>query len=131
MLQLDGWICKDPREVAKPIHQARISAWKKANTSAKRGWVGVWAGLDTGSSLPRITVIWPDFKHAIQAKSPPSLPAHTRGGVVGFQSWLTHAGTRLVHIVLVGRVGGGDSTSPSADGKVGRERQGPTKAGSV
>lgn len=62
----------------------------------------------------------------------PSLPSCTyEGGVVGFQSWLTHARTRLVHIVLVGRVGGGNSTSPSADGKVGRERQGPTKAGSV
>ena len=53
------------------------------------------------------------------------------GGVVGFQSWLNHARTRLVHVVLVGRVGGGDSTSPSADGKVAREHQGPTKAGSA
>lgn len=61
-----------------------------------------------------------------------ALPSHTRkAGAVGFQSWLTHARVRSVHVVLVGRAGEGDSTSPSADGKVARECQGPTKAGSA
>lgn len=113
------------------VHQARISTWKKANTLVMYEWMGVWAGLDAGSNLLKIT----DYLARFPSCSPsqePSLPSCTgEGRVVGFQSWLNCTRTRLVHTGLVGRVGGGGSTSPLADGKVAGECQGPTNAGST
>lgn len=113
------------------VQQARISTWKKANTLVKWGWMGVWAGLDARSSLHRIT----DYLARFQTHYPSresSLPSCTHMvRVVGFQSRPNSARTRLVRVVLVSRVGGGVSMSPSADGKAARGRQGPTKAGSA
>lgn len=113
------------------VHQARISTGKKANTLVIYEWMGVWAGLDAGSNLLKITDYLARFPSCYPSREP-SLPSCTgEGRVVGFQSWLNCTRTRLVHTVLVSRVGGGGSMSLLADGKVTGECQGPTSAGST
>lgn len=113
------------------VHQARISTWKKANTLVIYEWMGVWAGLDSGSNLLKITDYLARFPSCYPSQEPslPSCPGE--GKVVGFQSWFNCARTRLVHAGLVGRVGGGGSMFLLADGKVTGECQGPTSAGST
>lgn len=113
------------------VHQARISTWKKASTLVIYEWMGVWAGLDAGSNLLKITDYLARFPSCYPSREP-SLPSCTgKGRVAGFQSWLSCTRTRLVHAGLVGRAGGGGSTSPLADGKVAGECQGPSSAGST
>lgn len=89
------------------------------------GWVCGQAWTQEAICL-KLQIIWSDFQAAIQAESPPSLPAKARGEWLGFSPGLTVQGPGLV-----GRGGGGGSVSPLADGKVAGQCQGPTSAGST
>lgn len=74
------------------VHQARISTWKKASTLVMYEWMGVWAGLDAGSNLLKITDYLARFPSCYPSREP-SLPSCTgEGGWLGFSPGLSVQG---------------------------------------